>query len=117
MKNLYLLVILLAGLFCHPASWGQGLTTSSMTGTVTDETGAGLPGATVVATHGPTGTRYGTTTLVDGRFTISNMRVGGPYTVETSFIGFQTQRQENITLRLGEPQVLNVRLGPELVRE
>jgi outer membrane receptor protein involved in Fe transport len=112
MKNLYCLILILSGLLIPlQPSWGQGLTTSSMAGTITDDTGAGLPGATVVATHGPTGTRYGTTSLVDGRFAIPNMRVGGPYTVETSFIGFQTQRFENITLRLGEPHILNIRLG------
>jgi outer membrane receptor protein involved in Fe transport len=112
MKNYYCrLFLFLAFLITAQLGWGQGVTTSSMTGTITDESGEGLPGATVVATHTPTGTRYGTSTLVDGRFSIPNMRVGGPYTVEVSFIGFQNQTFKDISIRLGEPHVLNIKLG------
>lgn len=117
MKNFYCrLTLILALLLPLHAVWAQGVTTSSMTGTVNDDKGEGLPGATVVAVHTPTGTRYGASTSIDGRFQIPNMRVGGPYSVEVTFIGFQTQTFSNITLRLAEPHVLNVKLGQGAVQ-
>ncbi|MBC5993623.1 TonB-dependent receptor [Pontibacter cellulosilyticus] len=112
MKNIYsALCLALAMLLCTQYGWAQGVTTSSLTGIVTDSKGAGLPGATVVAVHTPSGTQYGTATNVDGRFNIVNMRVGGPYTINISYLGFQTSKIENVTLKLAEPFVLNASLS------
>ncbi|WP_443943694.1 TonB-dependent receptor [Pedobacter sp. AW1-32] len=86
------------------------VTTSSMTGTIRDAKGA-LPGASVKATHTPTGTVYSVSTNNDGRFTIGGMRVGGPYTIEISFVGYNTLKQTDIYLKLGEPYVENVELS------
>ncbi|MFC3416731.1 TonB-dependent receptor [Algoriphagus hitonicola] len=85
----------------------QGVTTSSMNGTVVDETGAALPGANVVATHTPSGTRYGAVTNLDGRYSIPGMRIGGPYTVVASFIGYESQTSEGIVLSLGNTSTVN----------
>ena len=63
------------------------VTTSSMSGRVTDAEGAVI-GATVIATHNPSGTTYGTITNVEGRFNLNGMRVGGPYTVRVTIIGY-----------------------------
>ncbi len=52
--------------------------------------------------HTPTGTQYGTITMKDGQYNIRNMRVGGPYTVVASFLGYQEQTQENIYLNLNK---------------
>ena len=82
------------------------VTTSSMSGRVTDVDGAVI-GATVVATHVPTGTVYGASTRTDGSFNLSNMRVGGPYVVNISYIGFHTETFGGIQLSLGEDFVLN----------
>ena len=87
------------------------VTTSSISGVVTDSKGEGLIGATVKATHTPTGTIYGTTTRNGGEFTIPNMRVGGPYKVEVSFISFGTETYNDIFLKLGEPLKLNTKLS------
>lgn len=64
------------------------VTTSSMTGSINDAQGP-LPGASIKVVHVPTGTVYGSTSNSNGRFTIANMRVGGPYSVVVSFIGFE----------------------------
>jgi len=88
------------------------VTTSSMSGRVTDAEGAVI-GATVIATHQPSGTTYGTVTNMEGRFNLNGMRVGGPYTVEISYIGYGTSTTSNITLSLGENYVLNVVLSEE----
>jgi hypothetical protein len=91
-----LIVITLTGVFA------QGVTTSTLSGTVKGPDGSAIPGANVVATHEPSGTTYGTVSLADGRFTIQNMRTGGPYKVKISFIGYSEQVYGDIYLRLGE---------------
>ena len=83
------------------------VTTATLTGFAKDDSGSGIPGANVVATHEPSGTTYGSVTLTDGKFVITNMRVGGPYKVTISFVGYQTQSYGDIFLKLGEPYVLN----------
>lgn len=88
----------------------QGVTTASMSGIITDAAGEPLPGANVKATHTPTGSVYGTTTQASGKFNISNMRVGGPYKVEVSFIGYNTWTKENVQLQLGTDFNFNVTL-------
>ena len=87
-RNLYASVALvpLAVMSAH-LSWAQGSTTSAMNGIVTDKSGEGLPGATVIAVHTPTNTQYVAPTNSEGRFNIQNMRVGGPYTIRITFVG------------------------------
>ena len=88
------------------------VTTSSMSGRVTDADGAVI-GATVVATHTPSGTIFGTVTNMEGRFNLNGMRVGGPYSVEVTYIGYGTYTANNITLSLSENYSLNVVLSEE----
>ncbi|MXV15373.1 TonB-dependent receptor [Hufsiella ginkgonis] len=85
------------------------VTTSSLTGTIKDSKET-LIGATVKATHQPTGTVYGSSTKADGRFTIPNIRVGGPYLIEVTYVGYEPAKFEGINIKLGEPFVLNVTL-------
>jgi hypothetical protein len=103
MKKLYYcLSLLMALVLSVHVGYAQSTTTSAMSGVVNDKSGSPLPGATVVAVHTPTGTQYVATTNGDGRFSIQNMRIGGPYTIKTSYVGFQEQVRENVHLRLGE---------------
>ncbi|TLU91872.1 TonB-dependent receptor [Dyadobacter sediminis] len=77
------------------------VTSSTITGRVADNKGDVLPGATVVAIHVPSGTKYGTVTNEKGLYTIPGVRVGGPYAVTSSFVGFGDQTRENIFAELG----------------
>jgi hypothetical protein len=95
-----------------PPAHAQG-TTASLTGTVLDENGDPLPGVNVVAIHEPTGTRYGAATGRNGRYTLLNVRVGGPYTVRASFVGFQTVEETGLRLALDEKQVVDFQLTPK----
>lgn len=88
------------------------VTTSSMSGMVSDAEGSVI-GAAVVATHTPSGTTYGTVTNLEGRYNLNGMRVGGPYTVEVTYVGYGKSTTNNITLSLGENYALNVVLSEE----
>lgn len=104
----FLLLIASALTSCY--LYGQ-VTTSSITGIVKDSNGEAVVGASVKATHEPSGTTYGTVTNVEGRLVIPNVRIGGPYSIEVSSVGSQTQRLTGINLKLGEPYILNVTLA------
>jgi hypothetical protein len=87
-------------------------TTSQILGTVSDSS-TGLPGATVVALHQPTGTKYSTTTRKDGRFNLPGLRIGGPYQLTITYVGFKEEKQENITLTIGQDFTADFVLTPE----
>jgi hypothetical protein len=96
-KRLFLWMLFLT---ISGAVFSQGVTTSSLGGTVVDEKGEPVMMASVLAVHTPSGTEYGAVTLDDGRFEIRNMRVGGPYKVMVTFVGFETTSVEDIYLQL-----------------
>jgi hypothetical protein len=77
-------------------------TTSKITGTITEKTGEALFGANIIALHTPTGTISGTTAQSNGRYTLSNLRIGGPYTITISYVGFETQKITKVFLTLGK---------------
>lgn len=85
------------------------ITTSGISGKVTSQ-GENVIGATVTARHEPSGTIYRAVTNIDGRYTIQGMRVGGPYVVEISYVGHQTQTFNDVNLLLGETQTLSCSL-------
>ena len=85
------------------------VTTSGIAGKV--NSGAEpIIGATIVATHTPSGTVYGAVSNADGRFNIVGMRVGGPYEIKISYIGFSSVKISNVNLQLGETYPVNVNL-------
>ena len=83
------------------------VTTSSIAGIISDDSGSGLPGATVSAIHLPTSTQYGVSTRAEGQFTLPNLRVGGPYRIVISYVGYQSETIENVSLSLGQKLPLN----------
>lgn len=92
-----------------PSLYAQ-VTTASIFGKVTDDKGEALVGATVTATHEASGTFYGTTTRNDGRYTLPNLRIGGPYTVDASYVGYENGKESNIYLSLGQKKQINMSL-------
>jgi hypothetical protein len=81
-------------------------TTSEIQGLVSDAK-SGLAGVTVVATHQPTGTKYITSTRNDGRYNLPNLKIGGPYSIHVTSIGFKAEHQDDITLLLGQSHKSN----------
>jgi hypothetical protein len=108
-KKLLLTFIVLLSV-CY--SFAQ-VTTSGVTGVIKDDKGQGLIGATVKAVHVPTGTVYGTTTQESGRYTIPNMRVGGPYTITVTYVGYETSTYKDLYLSLGSPLTQNGKLSDQ----
>lgn len=106
MKRLIALLTTIATAICATAQ----STTASLTGYVIDSEGKALTGATVVATHTPTAKIYGTTTDTSGAYRLQGLRVGGPYTIEVAFVGYNDLRYEGITLALGEERQLDAQL-------
>ena len=88
------------------------VTTSAISGKVTDEQNETVIGATIVAVHEPSGTQYGAITNVDGRYTIQGMRTGGPYKLTVSYVGYQSAVFTGIMLELGNTYTQNVKLHP-----
>ncbi|MEP6990552.1 MAG: carboxypeptidase regulatory-like domain-containing protein [bacterium] len=99
---------------CPSVVLGQGVTSGSMAGTVQSERGA-VSGARVVARHEPSGTTYSTVSRADGRFVIPAMRVGGPYTVTASAIGFERNIQAGLQVTLGATTDLRVDMKQAVV--
>jgi len=109
-KNLLLLSVLA---FFSLHLFGQGTTTSGISGTVTDKNGEALIGATILAVHQPTGSQFGNASNVDGQFNIPNMNVGGPYKLTISSVGFEAITKDNVYLTLGQTQRFTFVLGEE----
>src|SRR5688572_12653777 len=97
--------------------YGQTVTTGTIGGVVTDSQGGVLPGSTVVALHIPTGTSYEGVTQGDGRFSLLNVRVGGPYRLTIELSGFRTATFDDINVTLGESTEVPVSLQLATVSE
>ena len=70
--------------------------TSTVQGTVQDETGAPVAGATVTVTDTRTGATRTLTTGVNGDFTAANLVTGGPYTISANADGYEGQSVEGV---------------------
>lgn len=93
----------------------QGVTTAAMNGVVLDSKGDPLPGANILAVHTPSGTQYGTTSRVDGKYNLNGLRTGGPYKITVSFVGYKPQNYEGQMLQLGQNAKLDYTLYEEAV--
>ena len=86
--------------------WAQ-VTTASITGTVTDSNNNPIGYASVVATHIASGTNYGTSTNIEGKYHLDGLKVGGEYVVTFSCVGYKDSAIDNIYPSLGETMQLN----------
>ena len=91
-----------ASLLAIASASAQGVTSGTVSANVRDASGNPVAGVRVVAVHVPSGTRYEARTREDGHVSIPGMRVGGPYTVSASFIGYQSEAENNVFITLGQ---------------
>lgn len=91
-----------------PALAMAQVTTSSITGTIKNQKGETLEGASIIATHLPSGTVYQTTSKKGGSVNLPALRIGGPYQIKVSYVGYKAEVLEDIYLQLGEPFNFNI---------
>ncbi len=89
-----LAALVLAGL---PAAAHAQATRGTILGTITDQTGAAMPGVTVVATETRTNVSYDTVTNETGNFTLPNIS-DGIYNIKAELQGFKAVVREGIRL-------------------
>jgi len=77
------------------------ITTSTISGIVKNGKGEVLSDVTIHALHEPTGTNYYSKTNKSGAFVIPSVRVGGPYTVHASSVGFRKGELKDVNTSLG----------------
>ncbi len=115
-KRLISLSLFLVALFSYQSVFAQTTTSAAINGAVIDQNGNALPGANIIAVHVPSGTQYGTTSRIDGKYNLVGLRTGGPYKVTVSFIGYSTQVEEGFSLELGQNLKLNFTLPEQAVQ-
>src|SRR4051812_15031091 len=86
-----------------------------LTGTVTDSTGAVLPGVTVQATQEATGNNFEAVTDARGGYRIQAR--GGSYKNKAELSGFNAVTRMGITLLVGQTITLNLQMSPSTVQE
>ncbi len=96
-------------------AYGQGITTSAVSGVVNDKQGKPIAGATITVVHEPTGTKTSTTSRANGQFNLSGLRVGGPYSVTTTVSGYRAETRSGVYFDLSTSQDMTFELAPETV--
>lgn len=100
------LIVLLCATVFTTISMAQ-VTNSSINGTVKTIDNKFLEGASITATHLPSGTLYSTVSKKGGAFTLLGLRTGGPYTIKITYVGLKNEVINDVFLSLGEPYTIN----------
>lgn len=98
------------------ATWAQSVSTSQISGTVTDATGATVPAAQVRLIQTETGQNRLVTSGSDGSFLFPNLAIGA-YRMEVSKPGFATYVQTGIVLNVNTNPIINATLKIGAVSE
>jgi hypothetical protein len=102
-------IFLIAGVVCSALSSFAQTSTTALSGTVYDSSGAVVVGAAVTATNDATGVALKQTTNTAGLYAFPSIGVG-TYTVTVEMTGFKTVRRTGITLVVGTPATENINL-------
>lgn len=102
--------VLLAALLLTLPSLHAQVDQGTITGTVTDPSGAVVPNASVTITNVDTGFTVSDKTDAKGTYTFSPLKIGR-YSVKVTAPGFNTKQQDNIQLHVGERTGVNLSLA------
>lgn len=89
---------------------------ATLNGTILDTSGALVPGATVVAKNVDTGVETRASSTSAGAYTIPYLQ-SGTYTLRVTASGFRTSQQENVLLRVGQVQTVNITMEVGAITE
>ena len=103
---LYRLFLLLFLLSLGVACFAQA-TNASARGTVKDESGETLIGATITLTNKSTGFATATITNTQGQYTIQQVPLGGPYELTATYVGYATAKRTGYTINQGDAVVVD----------
>src|SRR5208283_4386893 len=102
----FLLPVFFAGVVSTSVSLAQLSTTGTITGSVTDKSGAVVPQASIAITNNDTGEKRTATSNADGTYVVPALPVG-TYTVTVSKSGFQTYVEKEVVIHPTEVVALN----------
>jgi hypothetical protein len=97
-------------------AWAQGTTSAAIAGRILDSQGRGLPGVEVVVRNHSTGISMRGVSRAEGRYLVSGLEVGGPYSVTVRRIGSPMQTRTGLFLSLGQQLHVDVSFEPQPVR-
>ena len=117
MKNVLVRSLLAVSFAAAASILPAQVTTGALSGRVTQkQSGEPMVGARVRALHTPSGTAYQAITRSDGRYAIPGMRVGGPYTITATTIGYAPISEANVTIQLGVTTEVSFQVVPAAVQ-
>ena len=102
--------------FGTTAGFAQTLDRGELSGTVMDETGAALPGATVTVTHLGSGLTRVVVSDSSGRYRAPLLPVG-PYRIQAELAGFATLTREGVVVTVGSAPIIDLTLPLASVTE
>jgi hypothetical protein len=106
-KSLIPTILFVAALLMHVTAQ---VTTATLSGIVKDPKSAPLAGASILVEYSDAGVRFNLITKADGRFTVPNLRVGGPYKVTVTHVSYEEMSQSDIMLELGLNNTLEFKM-------
>lgn len=109
--SLLLLCLLLAGVGNVSAQDYRAI----VKGVVTNETGEGVVGATVMVKNESTGFSAGSITNETGEYIVNQLPLGSPYSITVSYVGYGDQKKTGYTLNQGNVLRLDFQLKEESV--
>ena len=106
----WLMATAISLLLAYNGAWAQA-TNATIAGVVSDENGQTLPGATVLVKNEGTGFSAGTVTNANGEYIFRQLPLGGPYTINVSYVGYGEQKNSGYQISQGTRLNVNFKLS------
>ena len=112
MLRSYLLTFILLTVLAGQVA-AQGVTKGAITGRVLTTEGEALTAVNLKAIHQPSGTKYNAVSRNSGQYNFPNLRIGGPYMLKATHVGYKDRTLDSIYVQLGDELRLNITMVEE----